>query len=479
VGSHALPEGTLVAGKLRIVRLLGEGGMGAVYEVEHELTKHRRALKLLHAEMLAHPGVVARFLREASAAGHIANPHIIETFDAGNLDTGEPYIVMEMLKGEPFDAYMSRRGRLTLAEIVDVVGQACEGVHAANAAGIVHRDLKPENLFLLERDGKPFVKLLDFGISKFDPSLTGANGMTKEGSALGTPYYMSPEQVMGESNIDCRTDVYALGVILYECAAGKKPFEADVMTALAVLINTGNPQNLGELRPDLPPAFIQVVHRAFAKDRAERFQTARELGAALAAFQGAQEVGLGQTMPHFEAQRVVIDTRAGTVGTTGTDGGQAALGATMAISVPGVAGEAAGKPAPSKSARTAAIGGLLVAAGIAAFIGLRRGADLTPRPEVLPTPPAELHPASAPPSAVQVLPPVAPASATTATLAAVPSGAPSAGSAAAGAAGAARAPATPSPAAPAHAAAPSPAAGGAKSSTRVDQKGLASDNPFK
>ncbi len=263
-------------------------------------------------------------------------------------------------------------------------------MHAAHAAGIIHRDLKPENLFVVDRGGKPFVKILDFGVSKFDPSLTGANGTTKEGSALGTPYYMSPEQVMGEPNIDCRTDVYALGVILYECASGQKPFVADVMTALAVLINMGNPQRLGELRPDMPPAFIDLVHKAFAKDRADRFPTARDLGAALASFRGAQEMGLGQTLPHQEAHRVVIDTSAG------TDGAQSALGATMAISV---AGEAQAKPAPSKSGRVPLIAGLVAAAGLAAFLGLRRGGDpVRPDPVAIPASESPGGPATSTPT---------------------------------------------------------------------------------
>jgi serine/threonine-protein kinase len=296
-----IPEGTIVAGKLRVVRMLGMGGMGAVYEVEHEFTKHRRALKMLHAEMLEHPVVVARFIREASAAGHIGNPHIVETFDAGKLESGEPYLVMEMLKGETLADRLEKVRRLAVPELVEIIRQACEGVQAAHDAGIVHRDLKPENIFLMEKDGKSFVKILDFGVSKFDPTLTGgADGTTKEGSALGTPYYMSPEQVDGDKDLDARTDVYALGVILYQCACGKRPFKADALPKLAVLIHEGKPAPLSERRPELPTGFVEVVHKAMARDRNARFPTPRELGAALEPFSG---VALDATVLETSAVR--------------------------------------------------------------------------------------------------------------------------------------------------------------------------------
>jgi eukaryotic-like serine/threonine-protein kinase len=273
----ALAPGTVLAGKFRVVSRLGEGGMGSVYEIEHELTKHRRALKLLHKSMAAMPNVVERFLREASAAGRVGNPHIVETFDAGVLDTGEPYLVMEILRGEPLSARIAA-GKMPISEVVDLVGQAAAGVHAAHEAGIVHRDLKPDNLFVTEGpDGRPFVKILDFGISKFDPQKTGGLQLTQEGAALGTPYYMPPEQIRGEGSLDARADVYALGVILYECLAGVRPFEAETLAHLAILIHTGAPVPIAQHRPDLPPDFAALVHRAMATDRGQRIQTAGEL----------------------------------------------------------------------------------------------------------------------------------------------------------------------------------------------------------
>ncbi len=279
--------GEIIADRLRIVRSIGAGGMGAVYEVEHTLTKHRRALKLLHGEYARSPGLVTRFLREASAAGRIGNEHVVETFDAGRLESGEPYIVMELLEGRTLADEIAERGILPVEETCDILLQACDGVRAAHAAGIVHRDLKPENLFLLRRE-RPFVKILDFGISKFDPELTGTHALTQEGLALGTPYYMPPEQVRGEKDISFQADVYALGVIMYECLTADKPFEAETLPHLAILIYEGRYVPPSARNPRLPPACDAVIASAMAGDRTKRYANIDEFARALESLQKGQ-----------------------------------------------------------------------------------------------------------------------------------------------------------------------------------------------
>ena len=278
-----IPPGTILAGKFRVVRRLGFGGMGSVYEVEHEITKHRRALKLMHPGFAARAEHVARFLREASAAGRIGNPHIAETFDAGKLDSGEPYIVMELLAGQPLSDLIETRGQLGFGEAISLTLQAAEGIEAAHAAGIVHRDLKPENVFVCAGRG-PFVKILDFGISKFDPEKTGDSRLTVDGTTMGTPTHMSPEQIRGQTDIDGRTDVYALGLVLYESVTGRKVYFAETLTQLAVMIHEGRYAPVSQFRADVPAGFDAVIARALDANRDTRYPTVRAFMEQLAWF---------------------------------------------------------------------------------------------------------------------------------------------------------------------------------------------------
>jgi len=279
-----LPPGTLLAGKFRVLRQIGAGGMGAVYEVEHELTRHRRALKLLHEEFSERPDVVARFLREASAAGRIGSPHIVETFDAGHLESGEPYIVMELLDGQPLSDLIEQRGQLDFAEGIDLILQAAAGVQAAHEAGIIHRDLKPENVFV-GSGATPFVKILDFGISKFDPEKTGDSSLTVDGAAMGTPTHMAPEQIRGQKDIDERADVYALGLVLYESVTGYKAYFADTLPELAIRIHEGKYTPVSQCRVDTPPGFDELMLGALAAEREHRYPTMAAFIQAVSAFQ--------------------------------------------------------------------------------------------------------------------------------------------------------------------------------------------------
>jgi eukaryotic-like serine/threonine-protein kinase len=279
-----LPPGTLLAGKFRIERLLGAGAMGAVYAIDHELTHNKRALKLLHPALRNVPDLVRRFLNEASAAGRAGNPHLVETFDAGTLPTGEPYLVMELLVGEPLDSILKRETKLEAGVAAEIVAQAAEGMDAAHRAGIIHRDLKPENLFVTTRDGAPFVKILDFGVSKFLVASADQLRQTRAGMVYGSPAYMSPEQLSASPDLDPRADVFALGVVLYQSLAGILPFDGPTLEALALSVLGGEPRPLRELRPELPQSLVDVVLGALAPLRDNRLPTANALARALSPF---------------------------------------------------------------------------------------------------------------------------------------------------------------------------------------------------
>jgi serine/threonine-protein kinase len=289
---ETLPEGTLLDGKFRIVRCIGTGGMGAVYEMVHELTRHRRALKLLHKSWASDREAVDRFLREASVAGRIENPHITETFDAGWLASGEPYVVMEYLEGESLADRLSGGTPLPVEEAVRVIAEACRGMHAAHQANIVHRDLKPDNLFLVTSDDcRTFLKLLDFGVSKFDDG--ASSRATRQGAFVGTPHYMSPEQFLDGRSVDARSDIYSLGVILYEALTGRHPYPVDSFAELATKIITVNPGAPSALRPELPGALDQVVLRAMQKYPQERYPDAEAMALDLEALLRPQTMPQG------------------------------------------------------------------------------------------------------------------------------------------------------------------------------------------
>jgi eukaryotic-like serine/threonine-protein kinase len=279
-----LSTGDIIDGKYRIIRLLGEGGMGAVYEGENMRIHRKVAIKVLHAAVAATGEAVARFEREAQAAGRIGSEHIVEVLDLGNLPSGDRYMVMEYMDGDSLSARIQSRTRLTAAEIYPIMHQLLEALAAAHGAGIIHRDLKPDNVYLLKsRGGKAdFVKLLDFGISKFN-QLSGDSGfsMTRTGAVMGTPYYMAPEQAKGSRELDHRVDLYAAGVILYEAITGEVPFNADTFNELLFKIVLEAAKPVEQVVPNLDPVFAAIVNKSMGREPATRFQTAREFQQAL------------------------------------------------------------------------------------------------------------------------------------------------------------------------------------------------------
>ncbi|MGC4094413.1 MAG: serine/threonine-protein kinase [Polyangiaceae bacterium] len=289
----SLSPGDLIDDKYRIVRLLGEGGMGAVYEGENTRISRRVAIKVLHAEVAGNADAVARFEREAQAAGRIGSEHIVEVLDLGSLPSGARYLVMEFMDGDSLNHRIKSRGRLSAQELYPIVCQLLEALSAAHGAGIVHRDLKPDNVFLLNnrRGSKDFVKLLDFGISKFS-DLSNTFSMTRTGAVMGTPYYMAPEQAKGTRELDQRVDLYAVGVVLYEGLTGKVPFDAETFNELLFKIVLETPRPIEEVAPGSDPNLCAIVRRAMAREPAQRFQSAAEFRAALDQWAAGASIGL-------------------------------------------------------------------------------------------------------------------------------------------------------------------------------------------
>ena len=299
-------EGDVLAGKYRAERVLGVGGMGVVVAARHLQLEERVAIKFLLPHLFADQGAVSRFLREARAAVKIKSEHVARVFDVGTLPNGAPYIVMEFLEGGDLTAWLEARGAMRIDQAVDFVLQACVALADAHKVGIVHRDLKPSNLFCVQRsDGQLTIKILDFGISKVtdvsgsDPRMS----VTKTSAVMGSPLYMSPEQMRSSKDVDLKTDIWALGIILFELLAGKTPFDGESLPEVAVKVSIEPPPPLRSVRPDAPAALESVVTRCLEKDPRNRYPNVGELAVSLAPF------GSGQARGYVERSLAILGGR--------------------------------------------------------------------------------------------------------------------------------------------------------------------------
>ncbi len=280
-GDPARLIGQVLAGRYRLEKLLGTGGMGAVYGAAAlgDDSGQRVAIKLLDPAVIA-PDTIGRFRREARISGEIGHPHIVTVFDFAEADDETPFLVMELLEGRDLETTLASEGPLELRRALAIARQVGSALQAAHNRGIIHRDLKPPNIFLCAAEaGADLVKVVDFGISKI---IGSSSVVTRTMATMGTPGYMSPEQAEGRSaEVDARTDVYALGAIVYEMLGGRAPFAGESVPTVLFKVIHQDPPPLRGLRPEIPPAVEAVVHRALAKRLDERFSSMRELVEAL------------------------------------------------------------------------------------------------------------------------------------------------------------------------------------------------------
>jgi serine/threonine-protein kinase len=275
----------MVVDEYRILRLLGYGGMGRVYEAEDTMFVKLRALKLISPQYASNREAVRRFQNEAKSAGHLEHLNIAAVTDLGTTPDGLPYVVTELLQGQDCGRLLASKGPLQIGRACDIIYQACVGISIAHQAGIVHRDIKPQNLFLTQAsDGSDLVKILDFGISKL--RIPGANLAVTAGIKVDTLYYLAPEQVRDAGKVDGRADVWAIGVVLYELLTGRRPFEGPSATTIAHQIAYELPEPPNELRQELPAALVSALDLSLEKDPEKRFNNVLDLADAIAPFTG-------------------------------------------------------------------------------------------------------------------------------------------------------------------------------------------------
>jgi len=295
--AQAVEPGALIAARYRVLEKIGEGGMGQLYACLDTVLSREVAVKLMQRSLAAEPLVAERLMREAMLAAQLRR-HVAQVFDCGMLATGEPYIVMELLSGQDMYAVLRESGPLKPEEVSSVMLQVCDGLAEAHEKGIIHRDLKPENLFCATQPGgEVVIKIVDFGVSK---QVTGRRmrAQTNPGESVGSPQYMSPEQIAAPSDVDTRTDIWSLGVVMFELLTGVLPFRGPGTARICAAVLTEPTPSISEYRDDVPPALEFIVRRCLQKERDLRFPNVQELSAALAALGPADARG-----PRFASTR--------------------------------------------------------------------------------------------------------------------------------------------------------------------------------
>ena len=404
-----LEAGAHVTPNVRLRRHLGDGGMGAVWVADHLALGTEVAVKFLQGDYATDPSARARFSQEAAAASQVKSSHVVKIYDYGLTDSQVPFIVMELLEGIELSKRMEADRRVEPAVMVAIIKQLCRALERAHASGVIHRDIKPENIFLTNEGGDLFVKLLDFGIAKADRlanSTGSARKSTMAGVTLGTPYYMSPEQFRSSKEIDSRSDLWSVGVVVFEALTGELPFVADTHGALAIVIHDGVALAPTQVNPALPKSIDDWFAKACAHDPANRFQTARELADALS-------VALGEAPARAATDSITSAPRIVVSHVDIHEANDDALSMRQTAFATSGGPSAAGVTAPKRKVVLGLVGvALVVAIGTTAVLwpsrapvqaaGLVGPAKVSADPSTSPAPSALPSAAAAPPSAAVV-----------------------------------------------------------------------------